>query len=367
MALFLLPSLIQVVLDPIASPIMGVLFACVSVIPLAWRRSLPSTAAVVGAGGWLIPTDGFLYLGYLIAVILLFSVGAHVSSLRRVIAVTGWASLAAVVGTLQGPEPPYAVLAALLVVIAPVITGLLLARERARSRRLSELTEQLEAEHDLSRRTVVAEERARIARELHDVVGHEVTLIALQSEAAAAALDRAPALARGPIEVIRETAHRTLAEMRDVLGMMREEDLESATPPQPDDIATLTQRAPSLGITAALEVTGDASDAPSALRLAVYRIVQESLTNAGRHAPGSAVAVNVAWDERGVKVRVRNPAAAARPGSTARLGSGRGVSGMKERVRYLGGEITAGLTRSGDYVVAADLPARHPSPVLRLP
>jgi signal transduction histidine kinase len=217
---------------------------------------------------------------------------------------------------------------------------------------LRSLTEELAVERARAEQGAAAEERARIARELHDVVGHEMTMIAIQSEAAAAALRTAPERAREPVEAIRATAHRATAEMRAILGVLGDQDTESASAvPGPDDLDALVERARLLGVDATMTVTGEPWQAAPNTWLALVRIVQESLTNAGRHAPGASVTVAVDWGTEAVRVRVRNCLV---PGAASE-GTGLGVAGMAERTRMLGGRFDAG-TLDGEFTVSAELP-----------
>ena len=203
--------------------------------------------------------------------------------------------------TLLGPEPEPAAIGAALVVIGPGRGGAAGGAPAAgRPRCCEELTGRLVQERATAERAAVAEERSRIARELHDVIGHEVTVIALQADAAAAALAKAPERAAAPVEAIRRSAAEALAEMRRVVGMLRaaeEEDLRpqpgldrrrrrwwsSPVPPGPG--STLTLRPPARPTHASVE-------------LAAYRLVQEALTNARRHAPGAPVDVRVVGRRR---------------------------------------------------------------------
>ena len=354
MLLLLVPSLAQVLLVPIAPRPVGVLVAVVSVVPLAWRRTQPAVAAMVGSAAFLIPTyHGFLVLGYVVAAILFFSVGAYVTSLRRVVLVTAWGVLASV-GTLWWLHDLVGVLGSLLVVVGPVVAGRIVAVQREQNRRLHRLTEELAVERARAEQAAAAEERARIARELHDVVGHEMTMIAIQSEAAAAALRIAPERAREPVEAIRATAHRATAEMRAILGVLGDQDTESSSAvPGPAELTALVERARLLGVDATLAVTGQPWEAAPNTWLALVRIVQESLTNAGRHAPGSSVEVSVDWTDDAVRVAVRNRLAAGVDG--AGPGSGLGLAGMAERTRMLGGRFEAGPD-DGGFAVSAELP-----------
>jgi signal transduction histidine kinase len=352
MAVFLVPCLAQVLLQPIASRLVGTLFALASVVPLAWRRVHPAAAAAAGSAAWLIPTDGYLFLGYAVAVVLFFSVGAYVRSPLQVVAVAGWGVAAGTVSTLQGPEQRVALLGSWLVVIGSIVAGRLVAHQRAQSSRLRELTEELRRERALAERSAAAEERVRIARELHDVVGHEVTLIAIQSEAAAAALRSAPERAAGPIEAIRQTAHRTTAEMRALLGVLHSDEDGAATTPAAGSAAVdqLISRAQDVGMDVTVHTVGTPWSGPANMWLGIYRIVQESLTNAGRHAPGKPVDISITWSTAGVQIRVCNPA------DTRPRPAGFGIAGMRERARLLGGELFAGVKDPGTFEVTATLP-----------
>lgn len=349
----------------------GPVVAVVSVLPLAWRRIRPATAAVVGSAVWWIPTDGFLVLGYVCAVLLFFSLGRWSTSLRNQCLACLWAITSGTFGLLAieqakssivhllleadvrrqvaelsvpGAETLLAILGLWLVVLVPYAVGhLMAAQDREAEQRIA-------AEREAARRDAVEEERTRIVRELHDVVGHEVTLMSIQSEAAAQALALAPDRAAGPIAAVRETAHRASRELRAILDLLG--DGELAVVPDGRGLAELADRAARLGIANSLVVTGEPwVDAPQHW-LAVNRIVQECLTNAGKHAPGEEVDVTLKWSEEGVLVRVTNPSSRTEPG----IGSGHGVPGMAERARLLGGTLDAAHV-DGRFEVTAWLPA----------
>lgn len=350
-ALLGVPSVAQVVLDPIATVPVGLLVAVVSTAPLAWRRAAPVAAAAVGTSAWLVPTsEGFLYLGFAIAAVLFFAVGTHSRSAVRTVAVASFALGAGGWSVARSGQPIWTVATVTLVVVLPVVAGRILAHELEQGRRLEELTHRLEAERGAAERSAAAEERARIARELHDAVGHDVTVIALQADAAASALETDPALAVRPVEAIRATAGSTLAEMRRVLHSLRTED-DVAGPPTAHgagDVVGLVDRAREMGERVEMVVTGHPVQ-DATLGAAVYRIVQEGLTNARRHSPNAPVTVQVDW--RGVHVRVSHPYA----GGPA-LGGGLGLRGMAERARLAGGSLDAGPTDDGRFVVHAHLP-----------
>lgn len=348
----------------------GPVFAAVSVLPLAWRRARPVAAAVVGSSLWWVPTDAFLFLGYVCVVLLFFSVGRWCVSLRRGLGASAWALASGTAGLLMienetdrlvplffdpdvrnrvaalsvpGADALLSTLGFWLLVLGSYSVGRLLASQHRDSER------RIVAEREAAHRIAVEEERARIVRELHDIVGHEVTLMAIQSEAAAQALNHAPEHANAPIAAVRETALRAGRELRAILDLLG--DGERAVAPDGRGLAELVDRASRLGIPTTLLVIGEPwTDAPRHW-LAVNRIVQESLTNAGKHARGQQVEVSLDWSDDGVLVRVVNPS----PGTDG-IGSGYGMPGMAERARILGGTLTAGHV-DGRFEVAAWLPA----------
>ena len=165
-------------------------------LPLAWRRTRPIESTLVASAFFLVPLDGFPVLGFVVVILQFFALGSH-GEPRRAVALTTASRLStSVVGTLLGPEAAYAAVGGALVVVAPVLAGRLVRHLREQNDELTALTAELREEQPRAEEAAVDAERARIAQELHDVVGHEVTLIAIQAEAAAAALrarpDRAP-------------------------------------------------------------------------------------------------------------------------------------------------------------------------------
>jgi signal transduction histidine kinase len=252
---------------------------------------------------------------------------------------------------------------------AAFIVGVLLA---GRIQLGAELTREREnAALEQSRREL-AEERTRIARELHDVVAHSMSLIQVQ---ASTARYRAPELsdeAVAEFESIAASARAALTEMRRILGVLRTEDQTAEFAPQRGigDVSALveTTRRAGAAITLNQIVSGDVS---TASQIAIYRIVQESLSNAVRHAPNSAIDVNVTADAEDVSVVVRSTPASAdrsasadRPASAAVSdGAGHGLRGMTERATLLGGELNAGPDDDG-WTVAARIP-RHAAENLR--
>ncbi|WP_280267189.1 sensor histidine kinase [Nocardia wallacei] len=238
------------------------------------------------------------------------------------------------------------VLAALVLVAGAALRGLAIARGRLR--------DEQQAARRQRERTALLEERTQIARELHDVVAHHMSVIAIQAEAAQY---REPGTAPETFESIRGSAVTALGEMRRILGVLRAEDTGSAPQPTLNDIDRLVDSVQGTGTRVDLTTIGDLAVVPAGVALSAYRIVQESLSNAVRHAPGSPVRVRVALEENMIRLEVGNPlSSGAGAGAGAGAGGGHGLIGMRERARALGGDLTAGPTGDGRFRVAATLP-----------
>ncbi|WP_203185126.1 sensor histidine kinase [Streptomyces pratensis] len=250
--------------------------------------------------------------------------------------------------------------AALVFVTAVVIAAALRALRVART----ELVEQSElTEEERSRRTLL-EERNRIARELHDVVAHHMSVISIQAQVAPHLVENPSEELRENLAGIRENAVEALAELRRVLGVLRSEDavadgLRHAPQPTLDRLDELVGKVRSAGVTVATEITGRRRPLPPGVELSAFRIVQEALSNVLRHAPGARARVDVGYHSSAVTVRVTNTA----PESPVRraAGGGHGLLGMRERAAMLGGDLTHGPAPGGGYEVVATLPLEDPS------
>ncbi|WP_328372401.1 histidine kinase [Micromonospora zamorensis] len=242
----------------------------------------------------------------------------------------------------------------LLLLGALAIVGDLIRRNRLSRHALAAQAELSEREQE---RRAVLEERTRIAREMHDVVAHHMSLIAVQAETAPYRLTDVPAPAAAEFVAIAASARDALTDMRRLLGVLRSETTGPQTAPQPDltDLGAMVDAARRAGLPVTLDA-GPVHDGqvPAPVGLAAYRIVQEGLANAARHAVGAAVRVTVRAGRSGLEVRVENSPADARP--TADGGPGHGLTGMRERATSLGGTFTAGPLPDGGYAVAAELP-----------
>ena len=197
-------------------------------------------------------------------------------------------------------------------------------------------------------------ERARIARELHDVVAHHISMIAVEADTARLATPGMPAAGERHLLSIRSTARDAMNEMRRVLGVLRDDaggEAEHAPQPGLDRLNELLESARDAGAEVRLIVHGRVVPLPAGVDLAAYRIVQESLTNARRHAPGASVEVELGYGEDMLRLRVRDDG----PGPSGAKG-GHGLAGMRERAAAAGGSLRAGAADGGGFAVEADLP-----------
>jgi signal transduction histidine kinase len=259
-----------------------------------------------------------------------------------------WVWLAADVPNPNGPAGATIIFTAVAIAVDSV--GSRLRAQHA----LATQTERTEAERA---QRAVLEERARIARELHDVVAHHMSLIAVRAETASYRLPGLPEAARAEFGSLSEVAREALTEMRRLLGVLRD-DQPAALAPQPQlaDLPALVDAARQAGVSVELSAPPAPGRVPSGVGVCAYRIVQESLSNASQHAPGAAVTVSVGHDDGAVVLRVANGPGGSPGPSAHEHGPGHGLTGMRERVALLGGSLSAGPAPDGGFVVSAVLP-----------
>jgi len=345
--------------DP-TPPAVWPLLAAATIAPLAWRRRYP--IAVVGAQT-VAETVSVVVSGHLgFSVVMLasllvgaYSAGAHAG--RR-----GW-SLAAVV--LLGLVPGIALGSTRLVtgaipgvdVVIPLTAWLIGNAVRGHRRHIADLRERalrLERERDATTRAAVAEERARIARELHDVVAHGVSVMVVQAEAARRMLKRSPDEAEAALRTVSSTGSEALTELQHLLGVLAGDGSQAELEPAPGlrDLDSLVERVRAAGLRVEVHLDGEVRSLPRGLDLTAYRIVQEALTNVLKHAGTSraAVALRFAPDCLGIEVTDAGRAS-GRPN-----GAGRGLMGMRERVAAYGGVLETGPRSEGGYAVRVRLP-----------
>jgi signal transduction histidine kinase len=289
-------------------------------------------------------------------VIAVYSVGAHTSGGR---ARAGSALLLAlgvgvVVGSVATGHGAADLLSPGFWLLAAWVVGRIIRGWRRRTLELEAMTRELAAQRDLQAQAAVAVERGRIARELHDVVAHNVSMMVVQAGAAARVLEGAQPHVRDALAAIAETGRATVDEMRTLLGVLRAGEDGPALSPQPGlaDLERLLQSVRDAGLPVSLHVDGEPVYLPQALDLSAYRIVQEALTNTLKHAGPSRAEVTIRYAAGEVELEVRDDGAGTGPGG----GGGHGLVGMRERAAMFGGEIEVGPLAGGGFGVLARLP-----------
>jgi signal transduction histidine kinase len=245
-------------------------------------------------------------------------------------------------------------------VVAGWMVAVVIAAEATRIR--AERADASRASRQSDERRHQSEERLRIARDLHDVIGHNISLINVQANMGLDLMDRQPEQARAALSAIKSASKEALEELRTMLATLRKDDDTAPRSPAPglDRIPELIELTRAAGLSGDVEVVGTAPPLPTAVHLAAYRIIQESLTNVARHAGRTQVTVRVTYGDTDVRVEVDDEGTAASDGART-IGTGSGITGMRERAVALGGELSAGFRQGGGFRVSARLPVRPTS------
>ena len=239
--------------------------------------------------------------------------------------------------------------------LAGWLVALAIAAEAARFR--AERAAATRASRQIDQRRRQSEERLRVARDLHDVIGHNISLINVQASMGLDLIDSRPEQAVAALSAIKSASKEALEELRTVVTMLRHDDHAAPRSPAPglDRLPELIELTRAAGLTVEVEVAGNAPPLPAAVHLAAYRIVQESLTNVARHARRARVTVRVTYDDANVRLEIDDDGTAPSSVGSA-IGTGSGITGMRERAAALGGDLSAGFRHSGGFRVSARLP-----------
>jgi signal transduction histidine kinase len=339
--------------------------AVLLVLPLAWRRRAP-IAVLATMVGWF---AGIVFLvitqspgAPLTAVVALgiafYTVGAHTASRRSLVGFAGGlAGVIAIDAASGGVFQSVGVRPGVwfLMTIAWLV-GREVRRRRIEMQSLRARTAEIEQEREERLRIAAAEERSRIARELHDVVAHSVSVMVVQSQAAQRVLVDDVDAARDALRSIEETGRQALTELRRLLGLLREVEGGASLAPQPSlqYLDELLAQIRDAGLPVDLTVEGTPTALPQGVDLSAYRIVQEGLTNTLKHAEADRVSVLVRYDPAVLEIEISDDGRGAP--EVSGNGVGHGLVGMRERVSLYGGELVAGRGEDGGYVVRARLP-----------
>jgi signal transduction histidine kinase len=349
-------------------PVVRPLYLLVS-LPVIGRRRWPVPMFLLGAGAGAAqlaveaqvrPSDAAL-------LILLYTVAVYADRRAGVaaLAVCHGGACAVLVDALRWQQFGHDEwIFALVLLNAPVavswLLGVSIRTRRAYFAQLEERAARLEWERDTRAQIAAAAERARIARDLHDVVAHNVSIMVVQADGARCAFDQEPAQAGEALRTISATGREALAEMRRLLGVLRSSTEPGWYTPQPgvDQLTELVEQMRTTGLSVAFTVEGVPCPLPAATALAAYRIIQEALTNTLKHAgPLATAQVRLGYGEHALEVDVRDDGSQASDSLTP----GHGMIGMRERVAMLGGRFHAGAGADGGFHVRATFPLVEPA------
>jgi signal transduction histidine kinase len=358
-AVLLALSTVWLVGSPFAGP-RATVVQTVLVAAVAARRAWPSgiflLVCAVAFGQWLL---GFPLIGDGALLITLYTVAAHESRIRTLLA-AGLLEAGAVMATLKW-EPAGTTLRSLLFLSATVVAALFAGLAAASGSRylawMDERARRLAVERDQQATIAAAAERTRIARELHDIVSHSLSVVITLADAAAVVSRSGPG--REAITEASEAGRRALSDMRAMLGVLRTDDPPAGPAPLPgvSQLGALAERVRATGLAVELGTEGTPFPLGAAAELTVYRIVQEALTNTIRHAGARHAWVTIRYDAPSVAVRITDDGTAAAPGRHP----GHGINGMRERAALHGGDVSAGPAPGGGWIVSAFLRLDDPA------
>jgi signal transduction histidine kinase len=337
-------------------PIPVLLVFAVASAALYWRRHAPLAVLAVALVAWASTIgSGYADLGG-VAIIALYSAGRYTTDDRRAQFGVGAAILVVILDNRTAPDPWGEALLGAVVMFVAWYVG---RRVRLREQRAA----QLQREQAAEARRIVIEERTRIARELHDVVAHRVSLMTVQAGAAKAVAAHDPEGALRAMGAVEDAGRQALDELRHLLGVLRPETDPDGLGPQPGlaDLPRLVEQTRAAGLDVSLDTDGVRAGLPARVDLFAYRIVQEALTNVLKHAgPGARTEVRLGTDRGGVLIEVlddgRGATALPGPDLDDAGARGHGIVGMRERARLLGGTLDARPRPGGGFRVVAHLP-----------
>jgi signal transduction histidine kinase len=334
----------------------------IGIVPLLWWRRFPFGAPaavfVINAvesfvDGRLPPFTGATFFAVLSAIFLF----GLLEDRRQAVAGLGIALAAAAVVSSNNPEQAWSDYIGIALLLSIVwLASFAIGRKLEQAAAAEERADHLEREREAEARAAVAEERARIARELHDVVGHSVSVMTVQASAVRRVLLPEQEKEREALEIVEQTGREALAEMRRLVGVLRRPEEGPALAPQPslEYLDRLVAQARESGLPVEVRIEGEPTQLPPGVDLTAYRLVQEGLTNAIKHARASKANVVVRYADGAVEILVTDDGDGGGDGE----GGGHGLVGMRERVAVYGGELDAGPRPEGGYALKARLPVQ---------
>ena len=334
-------------------PAVGVPLSIVACLPLLVRRRNPVVALAVATTVSIVQVAAIGLFAPLPTGIALFTVADQLerrdsllAGIGTLIAITpplwahaGWTHVPHLVGPLLGCAVAW-------------LVGDSIGTRRRYIRALEERAERLERERAAEAARAVAEEQARIARELHDVVAHTISVIVVQAAAARDVFASRPERAREALQAIERSGRGALQELRNLLGSVRGDEVSFAPPPRLADLDQLVEELRNSGLPVRLTIEGQPAALPEAVDRSAYRVVQEALTNTLKHAQASKATVALRWQDDVLEVEISDDGV----GAATTNGTGHGIVGMRERLSLLGGSLVAGPAIGGGFRVLARFP-----------
>jgi signal transduction histidine kinase len=331
------------------TPLARLVGALLVSLPLIWRRRRPELVFVLQVVGSFLFLAPPLISSLVANFVGIYSLGVY--SRRRALSLALPLLAGVILAAVGIPGHFYTKPIPAWVFEIVAASGLWLVGNSVRE--LDQRARRLDRERALAGQVATGEERARIARELHDVVAHGVSVMVVQAGAGRTLIERDPHRAQEAMRAVEAAGREALGELRRLLGVLGEEG-GAGIAPQPglDQLPDLVGRMRDAGLRVEVRVEGDPRPLPPGVDLSAYRVVQEALTNILKHASGSTAAVTLRHAEDGLEIEVINGDGTAMPGAT---GAGRGLVGMRERVAMHGGELAAGPLPDGGFQVVASL------------
>jgi signal transduction histidine kinase len=300
-------------------------------------------------------TGGGSGFGLIGLVLLFYSAGAYLDGWRVWLGLGIVTALGAAV-SFKGASVLAGVFSVFAFVWLPWLVGRASGFSAAHERAARELAERVDVERDLHVRTAALNERVRLAREIHDVIAHSVSVMVIQAAGARTVMDREPARAEESLRSVERAGREALAEMRRLLGVLGDRQDLRALAPQPglDDLPELVSSTRDAGLDTSIRVEGEPVAVSQGLSLCIYRVVQEALTNTLKYAGPTRAEVSVCWEQDALELQVTD--AGGRRAQLASSSSGHGLAGMSERVALHGGRVDAGPACDGGFIVRARIP-----------
>jgi signal transduction histidine kinase len=332
-----------------------------------WRRRQPlvTFGAVVGGltvmAVWLTEPPN-TFVAVLLLVCCAYAVGRHQPGQRSIYMVGAGIGVIVVLSIIYDPSDIFFPVTFFWII--PWLIGRTIRNHTMLARELAEKAERAQLAHATAEQRAIALERSRIARELHDLLAHNLSVMVVQASAARRVLDKNPIQAVEVAGLIERTGREALAEIRQLFGPVRRGEGEQLSgPPSIGRVEKLARRARAAGLRVELRVSGKPVALPAGIDLAAYRIVQEALTNTLKHAGDASATVTVAYEPNELVLSVEDDGEGPRDGyELSESGGGHGLVGMRERAALYGGIVQAGRRRGGGFAVRAQLPTRPPAP-----